>query len=285
MDETIDVIKGQRDSLKRKLDAQNRWAIRPAAMTLFVMGLALIAIWFALEYAAVGSNIADMIKGASGPSMLLLLAGIAMIAMAILLYFLSPARFLRAEVTDAIALPGTANVEKLLASLMIEAPGVYIPSAHVGKTRLFIPISGKPDLSGLPRDGGSFFITPGKGAGGVMLEPPGYGLLDYAREIGVSFSDNAIEAEIKNALENSMELASRVAVRRDGDEFLVSMSDLANHGMCAAIRKERPGTCTQIGCPVCSFMACMIAEGTGRMTRIESVNTKGRTVSVVFRLV
>ncbi len=109
-----------------------------------------------------------------------------------------------------------------------------------------------------------------------MLEPPGYRLLAYAREIGATFTDEGLENEMKDALENSLELAGHVAVRREGDEVLVTMGDLANDGMCAAVRKESPGICTQTGCPVCSLVACMIAEGTGRMVRIERTTSKAR---------
>jgi hypothetical protein len=285
MDEMIEVLKGQRDSLKRKLDAQNRWAIRTAALGLFLLGFALLVLWFVLEYTASGYDIAALLNSVSGMSMLLLLTGVAVIALAILLYFLSPARFLRAEVADALVLSGVANIEKLLASLLIEARGVYIPAAQAGSTRLFIPISGKPDPSGLPPATGSMFVTPGESAGGILLEPPGYGLLVYVREIGATFTDEGLENEMKDALENSLELASRVIVRRGDDEVFVSMGDLANEGMCAAVRKENPGICTQTGCPVCSLVACMITEGTGRMVRIESVTAKGKTLDTVYRLV
>jgi hypothetical protein len=285
MDETLEVLKGQRDSLKRKLDAQNRWAIRPAALALFVLGMALVVLWFAFEYTANNGDIQAMLISVSGMSMLLLLAGVAVIALAILLYFLSPARFLRAEVADALTLSGAANLEKLLSSLLIEARGIYIPAAQAGTTKLFIPVSGEPDLSVLPPATGGIFVTPGKGAGGIMLEPPGYRLLAYVRDIGATFTDEGLENEMKDALENSLELAGRVAVRREGDDVLVTMGDLANDGMCAAIRKESPGTCTQTGCPVCSLVACMIAEGSGRMVRIERIGVKGKTVSAVFKLV
>ena len=55
--------------------------------------------------------------------------------------------------------------------------------------------------------------------------------------------------------------------------------------MCAAVRKENPGICTQTGCPVCSLVACMIAEGTGRPVRITRANVKNGTVSAEFRLI
>jgi hypothetical protein len=285
MDETIDVLKWQRDTLRRKLDAQNRRAIRPAALVLFALGLALIALCFAFEYAASGYDIAHMLPGASNMSLLLLLAGIAVVVLAILLYFLSPARSLRTEVADALALSGTENVEKLLASLLIDARGVYVPSAQAGATRLLIPVGGTPAGAGLPNADGGFFVRPGGSDGGVLLEPSGYRLLAHLREIGATFTPEGLENELKDALENSLELAGRVAVRRAGNEVHVTASDLANAGMCATIRKERPGACTQIGCPVCSLMACAIAEAARRRVVLDRVSVEGRTLSATFRLV
>lgn len=285
MDETIDTLKAQRDALKRKLNARNRWANRPVALTLLALGLALLVLWFALEYTANDYDIAAMLESVSGMSMLLLLAGVAVIVLAILLYYLTPARFLRAEVADALALSGMANIRKLLASLLIEARGVYIPAAQAGATRLFIPVSDEPYPPGLRSATDGIFVTPGEGKGGIVLEPPGYRLIAHAWEIGASFTDEGLENEIKDALENSLELAGRVSVRREGDAIAVTMSDLANAGMCAAIRKESPGLCTRVGCPVCSFVACMIAEGTGRRVRIEQAKVNDRTLNAIFRLV
>jgi hypothetical protein len=68
MDETIEVLTGQRDSLKRKLDAQNRWAIRSAALALFALGLALLVLWFALELTTNNYDIAAMLNSVSGMS-------------------------------------------------------------------------------------------------------------------------------------------------------------------------------------------------------------------------
>ncbi|OPY26716.1 MAG: hypothetical protein A4E28_02342 [Methanocella sp. PtaU1.Bin125] len=270
--DTIEVLKGQRDTLKRKLDAQNRWAIRPAALALFVLGLAILAVWL-------------MTYGDSSTSLLILLAGITVIVLAVLLYFLSPARFLRAEVADAVALSGVRNLDRTLSSLLIEQKGIYIPAEKVGATRLFLPASGGSQVNiVLPRAPGGIFVTPEGGAKGVLVEPPGYGLLALARDNGATFTGEGLENEIKDALENGMELAGRVAVKREGDTVMVSMSDLADAGMCAAVRKESPRICTQTGCPVCSFVACMIAEGTGRTVRIESVNVKGKAVDATFRL-
>jgi hypothetical protein len=217
--------------------------------------------------------------------MLILLAGITVIVLAVLLYFLSPARFLRAEVADAVALSNARNLDRVLSSLLIDQKGIYIPAEKVGATWLFLPVSGDSKVNiVLPRAPGGIFVMPDGGAKGVLVEPPGYGLLALAREAGATFTDEGLENEIRDALENSMELAGSVSVKREGDTVLVSMGDLADAGMCAVVRKESPRICTQTGCPVCSFVACMIAEGTGRTVRIENVDVRSKAVNATFRL-
>ncbi|HEY3274471.1 MAG TPA: hypothetical protein VGJ92_11940 [Methanocella sp.] len=286
MDEPIEPLKGQRDALKKKLDAQNRWAIRPAALALVVLGFAIVVLIVLLTGGdSIDVKVNGLMTSGSSVSMLTVLAGITIMALGVLLYFLSPAKYLRTEVADALAQSGTTNIKKVLDSLLIVSQGVYLPAAQAGATRVFIPVAGDAGPAGVPKATGGVFVPPGTGAGGLMLEPPGYGLLTYSREIGASFTDEGLENEIKDALENSLELAGGVTVRREQGTFVVSMNSLANAGMCEAIRNDNPGTCTQIGCPVCSFVACMIAEGTGRLVRIESVKVKGRALNVTFRLV
>lgn len=271
MDETIDELRSQRDALKWKLNLQSRPGLRPAAVALVALGVALLIAW-RLTYSDTAT------------SMLLLLTGVTAVCLAVLLYFLSPSRYLAAEVADALALSGVANTTKVLASLMVEYQGIYLPAAQTGVTKVYIPVSGRFD-PGMLRDAGGAFVAPdGGAAGGILLEPPGYALLAYARRIGATFTGEGLEGEIRDALENGLELARNVAVAREGDEIRVSMRDLANAGLCAAVRKERLATCTQLGCPVCSFTACMIAECTGRMVTIERAETDRGKLDVTFRL-
>jgi hypothetical protein len=261
-----EVLIGQRDELKKKLEAQNRWAIKPAALGLSVLGVALLVYWLAT-------------RDGSTQSLLVLLAGLTLLAVAILLYYLSPSRFLRCEVADAIAITGVLDLGRILASLLIEGRGIYIPASETGRTKVFIPVGEAP--AAIPLSGGIFVSGADKG---MLLDPPGYGLLSCSRLISPTLTEDSLESEITDILENGLELARKVTVKREGDSVTVSMADLANAGMCAAVRKENPRLCTQLGCPICSFAACMVADGTRRRVRIESVDVNGKVVKATFRL-
>lgn len=264
--EKLDVITGQRDELRRRLDAQNRWSVRPAAIGLSVLGIALLIFWYATDDRSVVSA-------------LILLAGVTVLAVAIVLYFLSPSKFLRDDVADALAVSGVTDVGRILSSLMIEGRGIYVPASDAGATKVFIPASGIP--GDIPSSGNVFVSGPDKG---ILLDPPGYGLFSCARRISPPFTDEGLGNEIADLMESGMELARKVTVRREGDRVTVSMTDLVNAGLCSTIRKESPKLCTQIGCPICSFAACMVADGTRRRVRIESVAVSEKTVHATFEL-
>lgn len=269
--EDIESIKRQRDRLKRALASQSRQPARAAAPGIFLLGLAVIAIWL-------------LTNDDSTMSMLVFLVGAVLISLAIMLHFLSPARYLRAEVSDGTALSNTLNVDKILSELMIEEQGIYVPASLAGSTKIFLPAAGDGTTQ-VPMASASVFIAPKSGTKGILLDPPGYGLLLQARQIGADFTQDGLENEIKDILENGMELARTATVTKDDDRVRVSMQGLANAGLCTTVRNDYPWLCLRTGCPLCSFIACAIAEGTSRMVRINAIDVEGNTVQATFELI
>jgi hypothetical protein len=246
--------------------------IRSAAISLFLFGLLIMAAWY-------------WTNDGSTMSSLLMLIGLSVIVLAFLLYFLTPDRYLRSEVADALALPNTLNTGRLLSSLLVESGGIYLPES--GLMRVFIPISARisdQEIEALEARSETL-AAPAAGVKGVSLIPPGEGLFRCSRKIGAVFTPEGLENEIKDVLENGLELAASVDVRREGDRVGVTMRGLADRGLCAAVRKEQPGMCTQIGCPICSFVGCMVVSGTGRRARIEKVNVNKDEVTITYNLI
>jgi hypothetical protein len=54
--------------------------------------------------------------------------------------------------------------------------------------------------------------------------------------------------------------------------------------MCSDLRKDNPAICEQIGCPICSFLGCMIADATGRKVRAKSISVQGNKIEAAFEL-
>lgn len=244
-----------------------------ASAVLAALGVAALALWL-------------LTGDGSATSMLLLLSGIGVVVLAILLYFFSPYRYLRAEVGGAMVMSDTLSLNRILTSLLVNTRGVHIPASQAGLPKLFLPLSGTlgtGQLSAL-KSGDAVFEVSGD-TKGIALLPPGRSLFTYVQSIGASFSEEGVDNEIKDVLESGLELVSKASVTRENGHVVVSMQGLAVADMCAAMRREDPGICTRTSCPICSFIACMVAEGTGKKVMVESVKTESRAIIVTYELV
>ncbi len=236
-----------------------------------LFGIALLGLWL-------------LTNDGSSMSMLLSLAGIGIISLSVMLYFFSPSGYVRDTVCDAMATSDALTINRVLSSLLVESAGIYVPGDD-GVIKVFIPVSrpGEKDIE-LIRPGVEVFDVKGP-VKGISLTPPGYGLYRHAVGIGAAFTPEGLESEVKDVVENGLELAASAGVKRDGDRVTVSLRGLVNGGMCRSIRASDPNVCTRTGCPVCSFVACMIASGTGKKVRLMSVNSDDRTISLTYELI
>ncbi len=221
-------------------------------------------------------------------SALLVLTGISVLSIAVMFYFFSPSRLLRTDVCDAMTLSNAMTINKILSAVLVNSNGVYVPAVNGRSTKVYIQLTDGPDKGYIsPAIGESEDISFIHGAGGVKgiyLTPPGEGLLKYAKSIGASFYSDGLEKEITDVMANSLELAARVKVKCDGKRVNVEMKNIANKGMCAAIRKDNSLLCTRAGCPICSFVGCMVAESYGMNARIDSVKVDRDAVKVSYEL-
>ncbi|HEY3422762.1 MAG TPA: hypothetical protein VGK13_06345 [Methanocellaceae archaeon] len=215
-------------------------------------------------------------------SMLLFITGVTIVVVALLLYLLSPSRYLREEIGDALSVSSLISLNRVLSALLIEARGVYVESGTKGVVTVFLPLSDKDSVSVANIVPESWVLNVSGPIKGVTLQPPGFGLYAYAQKIGAVFTPESLDSGIKDVMENGLELASKVSTKHDANSYTVSMIGLVNHGMCDMVRREDPAICLRMGCPVCSSVACMIADGTGRKVRVANVKVTGKNVDVTY---
>lgn len=216
----------------------------------------------------------------------LMISGAGMLSLSILLFYLSPSRYIRSDVCDAMVLSYSSIVSKALATPILGKNGIYIPASNNDTIKVLIPLSSENKQEGAIALQSSplYTGTTGPYTDGLLLVPPGYELFRYLKRIGAGFTPEGLSADIKNSLENDLELASQVYIDRIEDRISVTMQNMVNAGMCASISKENHTMCSQIGCPVCSLVGCIIVDATHRRAKLESIAIEGKTINLTYEL-
>jgi hypothetical protein len=271
-DETED-LKKQCESLKRRLNQQNKWNLKPIAIGLALLGAFVLFLWM-------------LINNSATATMLLIPTGTSLLALALLLYYLSPSRYLRDEVSNALMLTNTLNVRKMLKSLSMESRGIIMPGDPVQPIVLLVPLTDldNGEIAAVTFDSRELSKARKK-RNDQWLDPPGFGLFSYAKSIGAIFTENNLEEELKDAMSPGMELVQDVSVKIEGGIATVQLKKIVTAGVCSAIREEDPAICTQTGCPVCSFVGCAIVDATGKKARWTAVKEMGDAVEITFELI
>jgi hypothetical protein len=271
-DETED-LKKQCESLKRKLYQQNRWNLKRIAIGLALLGVFVLFLWM-------------LVNNSAGATMLLVPTGASLLALALILFYLSPSRYIRDEVSNALMLTNTLNVRKMLKSLALESRGIIMPGDPAQPIVLLVPHEDldSGDIAALTYDPREMSKARKK-RNDQWLDPPGFGLFTYAKGIGAIFTENGLEEELMDAMNPGMELVQDLSVKIEGGTATVRLNKIATAGMCSAIREEDPAICTQTGCPVCSFVGCAIVDATGKKARSTAVNETGDAIEMTFELI
>ncbi|HEY3421539.1 MAG TPA: hypothetical protein VGK13_00175, partial [Methanocellaceae archaeon] len=199
-------------------------------------------------------------------------------------YFVTPSRLIVNEVFDSVSVTNTELMNTLLEPLVGNEQGVYIPSSIVGKTQVFLLTKDSEFSKAYNSSTASVTGINDAGKNCVFLTPPGYGLLSYVKSLGASFTNEGLEDEIKDVLVNGLELAPSAEVTRIANHVYVRVGGLADTPMCKAMRPKGGKACYQIGCPVCSFISCMVVEGTGKRAMVSDVKSEKNAIVLTYTL-
>jgi hypothetical protein len=132
---------------------------------------------------------------------------------------------------------------------------------------------------------------------GVLLKPLGYHLFVHTtRDLHVDWSDARIETEgveesqqqqqetladkLQDVLVRGLELAEKVVVSQSDGELSVRLKNPPYIGTCHSVGEEAPQVCEQIGCPLCSLIACAYTEHTETATVIEEARCEDADIVI-----
>jgi len=218
----------------------------------------------------------------------IILIGVGLFTMGTILLIANPRGFLRAEVIDYTTMPSIISISRLLNSFKAQK-GVYLPPNYPKQIKtesiyLFIPLSGEDNVPyslEVPEE-----KTIVQKPNGILLVPFGYGVMAlFERSMGIDFSKcnlSLLPDILYKALVEETAIASEFTMRLEDFIFTAKITGEFCHDYCNKIRKETI-ICGEIGCYVCSAIACTIAKSTKRPVSIEKIEVFDLSVQIQFR--
>ena len=136
----------------------------------------------------------------------------------------------------------------------------------------------------------------------MLLKPLGYHLFAHtSRDLKVDWRDAEAETEgvrepqqdreqqdtladtLHDVLVRGLELADKVVVSLSDSELSVRLQHTPYIGMCHSIEEETPQDCEQIGCTLCSMIACVYTEYVDKEVVIEVAKCDGDAITFMCK--
>ncbi len=193
-------------------------------------------------------------------SALLLLAGFMLLITGILLLTLADKRPLPAKLTEEVAAAGSLDIASMLADLGVTSNTIH--RCLSGDTYVQInPVSGGP-IPRIPPDGTFISIDDWNGVQYRSLaEPLMHRLKSTDKLIVPEGNPDLLDTCLS---EDTLALADKVLVARNDASVIITLKDFSLTKTCAYLQEASPKCCTMVGCPVCSLLGAILAEGSGR---------------------
>jgi hypothetical protein len=235
----------------------------------------------------------------------LMMVGIGALFVGAVTVFLNTERFISQKVAEDLNLSSVIVVDDLLRDLRVKNRGVYLPSSMTGtNVKVFIPLRREYEVPAkvhLTEDRAFLIDLANPAQEGVLLKPLGYHLFAHTtRDLKVDWRDAPIETEgaeepqqdrepqagntltekLQDVLVKGLELADKVDVSQNDGELSVRLHNTPYTGTCHSIGEEAPQVCEQIGCPLCSMIACIYTEYADTASVLEEARNEGSDIII-----
>jgi len=224
-------------------------------------------------------------------SSIIALIGLGLIFWGVILFYIRPEGYVKETLLDKTILPALTNLNQLIEELEYKGKGVYLPPKYFkGFESSKVFISARKDIE-LPLPGETqgedkMFI---RNPSGALITPPGIELKRlFEKTLGTSFTRvdlQFLEQNIPKILVEDLEIAQEVEIETKKDTIFVKTKNSIYRSICKEVQKLS-GIYRSLGCPLCSAMACALAEATGKLVVIKKVHTgdDGQTTKVKYLL-
>lgn len=160
----------------------------------------------------------------------------------------------------------------------------YLPPERDGEpVRHFVPESTRVPWTGRTE----VVYIGGRPVRGHFQVPSGmqlFELLKRSYSLRLPEREDAILTAIQEVCEDVLEVADHVIPARKEGYVLVELQNYRLLSICTDLKQDFPVCCRVYPCPICSLIACMLAEGLGLACTLEHVHVEPgvRSITLYF---
>jgi hypothetical protein len=287
----IHELEAENTRYQKNQNLARKWEFR-------ITGVVLLAIGAVITLVAYPSY------NGSPSASVLMMVGIGALFVGAVTVFLNTERFISQKVAEDLNLSSVIVVDDLLRDLRVKNRGVYLPSSMTGtNVKVFIPLRREYEVPAkvhLTEDRAFLIDLANPAQEGVLLKPLGYHLFAHTtRDLKVDWRDAPIETEgaeepqqeqqdtlaekLQDVLVKGLELADKVVVSQSDGELSVRLHNTPYIGTCHSVKEEAPQVCEQIGCPLCSMIACIYTEYVDKEVVIEAAKCDDDAITIICK--
>jgi hypothetical protein len=222
-----------------------------------------------IGYGLTGIGALSLVTSVVSASTVLAFIGLGLTFWGALLLFIRPRYYVRTDLMDSTALSSLKTIDRVITGLGYNEKGIYIPVNNPEKAVVFVP--SRP-LEKIPKPEEIENQTFVKNPEGITIVPPGMALANlFEKELGVKFTDWSLEEMTKRLpklLIENLEMAQDCTITKDGDRVSFRFVESVFSEFCAKL-KGSTKVCSSMGCPMCSAMACVLAQVTHRPVKFD----------------
>jgi hypothetical protein len=225
-------------------------------------------------------------------SSVIALIGLGLIFWGALLHYIRPGKYISQAFLDATTFSSLVNLNQLITELNYMGKAVYLPPKYLNDlTALKVYIGAKPGKESLPVKEiyGKEDVMLLKNPEGILITPPGMELANlFESKLGTNFTEvdlQYFEKNLPSLLVETLMIARNVEIKIENNQVYLKLEGSAYKDMCYRIRSLSKIS-ANLGCPLCSALACLLAKGTGKLVAIEKEeqNENGEITLIQYAL-
>ena len=277
-------LEGENSNYKKNLSLARKYEFRITGALLLVIGTVISLIAYpSYTYSSMAS--------------VLVMVGVGAIFLGAVTMFLTTEKFINQKVAEHLNLSSVIVLDDLLRDLRIRNKGIYLPSSRTeGTTKIFIPLKREyelPPQTVLKGDRAFIIDLPHASHEGVLLTPLGYHLFKYTdEELKVDWNEQQTEEgtqqvplseKLNDVFVRGLEIADKVTASIVDGQLSIHLINTPYFSMCRKLMEDAPQVCEQVGCPLCSLVACIYTEYVDEAVTIEEAKTEKRDIHIVCK--